>query len=114
MQSDDIRVSIARPRFEPDAFAENIKLLKPYLEIARRESCTMAQLALAWLLARDGGLIPIPGTKHIDWLEENAGAGDIRLSAESVAELDRLINHDTVVGDRYTAGLMRSVDSEND
>jgi aryl-alcohol dehydrogenase-like predicted oxidoreductase len=114
MQSDDIRVSIARPRFEPDAFAENIKLLKPYSEIARRENCTMAQLALAWLLARDGGLIPIPGTKHMDWLEENAGAGDIHLSAESVAELDRLINHDTVVGDRYTPGLMRSVDSEND
>ena len=99
---DDIRVSIARPRFEPEAFAENVKLLEPFSEIALRENCTMAQLALAWLLAREGGLIPIPGTKHLDWLEENAGAGDIRLSVETVAELDNLINHDTVVGERYT------------
>jgi aryl-alcohol dehydrogenase-like predicted oxidoreductase len=114
VQPDDIRATIARPRFEPGAFAENEKLLLPYAEIARREGCTMAQLALAWLLARDGGLIPIPGTKHIEWLEENAGAGDIRLSTETVNELDDLINDDTVVGDRYTRGLMQSVDSEKD
>ncbi len=114
VEPNDIRATIARPRFEPEVFAQNVRLLKPYAEIAERCDCTMAQLALAWLLNRDDGFIPIPGTKHIDWLEENACAGDIKLDADTVAELDALINPDTVVGDRYTAGLMKAVDSERD
>ncbi len=111
---DDIRATIARPRFEPDAFARNQELLKPYGAIADRVGCTMAQLALAWLLAQGDDIIPIPGTKHFDFLVENAGAGDIRLDAETVAELDRLINEETVTGDRYTARLMKLMDSEQD
>ena len=74
----------------------------------------MAQLALAWLLARGDNLIPIPGTKHHEWMVENAGAADIELSAETVAELDALINEDTVSGTRYTDALMASTDSEKD
>ena len=111
---DDIRVSIARPRFEPDNFAENEKLLVPYAEIAARLGCTMAQLALAWLLARGDNVVPIPGTKHMDWMIENAGAGDITLDASTVDELHQLINEDTVSGYRYTDALMASTDSEQD
>jgi aryl-alcohol dehydrogenase-like predicted oxidoreductase len=74
----------------------------------------MAQLALAWLLAQDGGLIPIPGTKHMEWMIENAGAAEIELDAATVAELDALINEDTVAGCRYTDALMQSTDSEKD
>ncbi len=110
----DIRATIARPRFEPDAFAHNQALLQPYGAIAERVGCTMAQLALAWLLARGDDIIPIPGTKHVDYMQENAGAGDIRLDSDTVAELDQLINEETVTGDRYTAGLMKAIDSEKD
>jgi len=111
---DDIRASIARPRFEADNFARNRELLTPFGEIADREGCSMAQLALAWLLARGDNIVPIPGTKHFDWMIENAGAGDITLAVETVAELDLLINEDTVSGNRYTDALMASTDSEKD
>jgi aryl-alcohol dehydrogenase-like predicted oxidoreductase len=111
---DDIRASIARPRFEPENFAENEKLLIPYAAIAERQGCSMAQLALAWLLAQGDNIIPIPGTKHMDWMIENAAAGEITLDAATVNELDTLINEDTVAGYRYTDALMASTDSEKD
>ena len=111
----DLRCTIARPRFEPEAFAENSKLLVKYGEIADRCNCSMAQLALAWLLAQRGGtMVPIPGTKHIDFMQENAGAGDIELDAATVSELDALINEDTVVGQRYNAARVAEADAERD
>ena len=113
-RDDDIRATIARPRFEPENFAQNQKLLVPFGEIAARQGCSMAQLALAWLLAQGDNIIPIPGTKHMEWMIENAGAGDIELDADTVAELDALINEDTVAGHRYTDALMASTDSEKD
>lgn len=111
----DIRSTIARPRFEVANFNKNLKLLKPYKRIADEQNCTMAQLALAWILARHGNrMIPIPGTKNIDHMRENAGAGDISLSDEVVQSLDELINETTVAGQRYTDALMASTDSERD
>ena len=74
----------------------------------------MAQLALAWILAQNGGLIPIPGTRQMDRMIENAGAAEVELSADTVAELDALINEDSVAGRRYTDALMASIDSERD
>ena len=75
----------------------------------------MAQLALAWLLAqRQKNMVPIPGTKHIEYLIENAAANNVELSAETVAELDQLINEDTVVGNRYVDARMKEADSERD
>ena len=112
--ADDIRATIARPRFEPENFAKNSELLQPFGEIAARCGCSMAQLALAWLLARPGALIPIPGTKHHEWMIENAGAAEISLDADTVAELDALINEDKIAGYRYTDALMQSTDSEKD
>ena len=111
---DDIRATIARPRFEPENFAQNEKLLVPYGGIAARIGCSMAQLALAWLLARGENVIPIPGTKHYDWMVENAGAAEIELDAAVVDELDELINEDTVAGRRYTDAVFAAADSEND
>ena len=111
---DDIRATIARPRFEPENFARNRELLAPYARIAEREGCSMAQLALAWVLARGEHVIPIPGTKHHDWMVENLGAANVSLDADTVAELDALINEDTVSGRRYTDALMTSTDSERD
>lgn len=111
----DIRATIARPRFEVENYKRNLKLLIPYKKIADEHNCTMAQLALAWILARHGNnMIPIPGTKDINHMYENAGAGDIVLSDDVVQALDQLINENTVTGRRYTDKLMASTDSEKD
>lgn len=111
---DDIRCTNARPRFEVDAFAENAKLLVPYAEIARKNSCSMAQLALAWLLAQGDHIIPIPGTKHIEYMLENVAAGDLELDKSTLNDLDNLINETTVIGRRYTDAIMASTDAERD
>lgn len=111
----DIRATIARPRFEVENFNKNLNLLEPYKNIAEAHNCSMAQLALAWILARHGNkMIPIPGTKDVKHMHENAGAGDIRLSDDVVQALDALINEYTVAGRRYTDALMASTDSEKD
>jgi len=111
----DIRATIARPRFEVENFNKNLKLLEPYKNIAEEHNCSMAQLALAWILARHGNkMIPIPGTKDVKHMHENAGAGDISLSDDVIQALDALINENTVAGRRYTDALMASTDSEKD
>jgi len=109
----DLRTTIARPRFEPEAFEQNKKLLVPFAEIAEQNNCSMAQLALAWLLHRQTS-VPIPGTKHIDFMKENAAAAKVSLSDETVNTLDKLINDVTVVGDRYTKERMAESDAERD
>ncbi len=115
----DIRCTNARPRFEPAAYAKNARLLVPYARIAEQVGCSMAQLALAWIVSQKNSqgkatLVPIPGTKHIEYMKENAGAGDIQLDADVIAELNELINEQTIVGRRYTDDLMMSTDSEQD
>ena len=114
IDEDDIRATIARPRFEPDNFARNCLLLEPFSRIADNVGCSMAQLALAWLLAQGDDIVPIPGTKHMDWMLENLGAAEIDLDPGVVDELDLLINDNTVAGNRYTDKLMASADSERD
>jgi len=112
---DDIRANFARPRFEIDNFEKNLKLLDPYREIAEQQKCTLAQLALAWVLARGSkSIIPIPGTRKVSHMKENAAAGDMILSDETVSELDQMINDKTVAGQRYIEALMNSIDSERD
>jgi len=115
LPADDLRCTIARPRFEPEAFAANGKLLDPFAKLAEREGCTMAQLALAWLLARsDRSLVPIPGTKHVDWLEENLAAGDLVLAEQTHRQLDTLFDEASITGTRYTSDRMRDSDAERD
>jgi len=109
---DDLRMSM--PRFLGDNFRENLKLLTEYEHIASENNCTPAQLALAWLLSRDETVIPIPGTKHVKYVEENAAAADIKLAATVIQRLDQLINDTTVRGERYNETFMRMMDSEND
>lgn len=109
----DLRCTIARPRFEPEAFKKNSELLVPFGEIAEQNNCTMAQLALAWLLHRKND-VPIPGTKHIDYMKENAGAADVVLDEKTVAALDQLINETTVTGRRYEDKRMAEADAERD
>ena len=100
------------PRFAPDNYAANLALLDEFSAVARERGCTMAQLALAWLLAKGDDIVPIPGTTSLDHLAENAGGADVTLDAETVARLDRLINQHTVQGARYPAAVQVEIDTE--
>ena len=106
----DIR--LAQPRFQGENFARNLKLLDGLTAIARENDCTPAQLSLAWLLAQREYIIPIPGTTRLDHLEENAHAPDIRLTAETIARLNGLINSRTVSGPRYNDATFPEIDTE--
>jgi aryl-alcohol dehydrogenase-like predicted oxidoreductase len=107
---DDIRVTM--PRFQPDLFAKNLELLEEYANLAEETGCTMAQLAIAWLLARDDIIIPIPGTTSIEHMSENAGADEVTMSEEVMLCLDRLINQSTVAGGRYDERAQSTVYTE--
>ena len=119
LSPDDIRATAARPRFEPEVFAQNTKLLTPFGDIANSLGLTMAQLSLAWLLAYPKAsdnlsLIPIPGTKHIEFMNENWGAVTATMSPDVFNALDNLINENTVEGNRYSDARMMDTDSEQD
>lgn len=114
LDDSNYRATIARPRFEPDNFVKNTKLLEPVAEIAQQNEMSLAQIALAWLLAKGEDIIPIPGTSNFDHLKENAAAGDMKLSEDVVNTLDLLINDELVSGRRYNDFLMATVDSEKD
>ena len=79
-------------------------------EIAGDVGCSPVQLALAWLLHQGDDVVPIPGTKRVKYLEENAAAADVRLSDEQLAALDAAVPVGAVAGDRYPADSMRSVE----
>jgi aryl-alcohol dehydrogenase-like predicted oxidoreductase len=100
------------PRFHPEHWASNLRLLTSYEAIATEVGCTPAQLALAWLLARGDHVIPIPGTAQVEHLRDNLGAAAVMLAPEVVARLDALINQHTVAGERYGAQSASEVDTE--
>ena len=110
LEAKDLRRNM--PRFEPANYRANLKLLDGVSAIADEVGCSMAQLALAWLLYKGEHIIPIPGTSNLDHLAENAGAVDVVLSPETVERLDRLINQDTVSGARYNASTQSERDTE--
>jgi len=87
-------------------------LLEEFSNLAAETGCSMAQLAIAWLLEKDSTIIPIPGTTSIEHMIENAGASSVVVSADVMVCLDKLINQETVTGARYTAGAQQSVDTE--
>jgi aryl-alcohol dehydrogenase-like predicted oxidoreductase len=89
------------PRFQGEAFAENLRLADRVAGLAEGIGATPAQVALAWVLANGDDLVPIPGTKSPTRLEENVGATDLTLSDAQVAELDAAVSRDAVRGARY-------------
>jgi aryl-alcohol dehydrogenase-like predicted oxidoreductase len=110
LEATDIRHHM--PRFNPENYPQNLQLLTGYALIASEAGCTLAQLALAWLLARAPHIIPIPGTRHVAYAEENFAAIDIQLSHDQVQRLDTLINQQTVIGPRYNAATQEEIDTE--
>ena len=100
------------PRFQGENFAANLGLLEAYINIARENHCTPAQLALAWLLNRRDDILLIPGTTRIAHLEENLGALDVKLSPDTMQRLDLLINDRTIRGARYNEATQAEIDTE--
>jgi len=97
------------PRFAPENFTKNRELVQRIEAIAEEKSCTPAQLVLAWLLAQGPDVLPIPGTKRIERLEENLGSLRLRLSAVEVNRISGAIPIGTAAGTRYPEGGMRGV-----
>jgi aryl-alcohol dehydrogenase-like predicted oxidoreductase len=97
------------PRFAGDNLARNVELRRRLEAIAREKTCTVGQLALAWLLAQGDDIVPIPGTKHKERLAENIGALSIKLSAADVARVSDAIPVGAAAGTRYPEPQMASV-----
>jgi aryl-alcohol dehydrogenase-like predicted oxidoreductase len=100
------------PRFAHDHYGANLRLLEPYLALAREVGCTPAQLAIAWLLHRGDDVVPIPGTTQIEHLVENLAAAEVVLSDDQVVRLSALMHDRTVSGARYNATSQAEVDTE--
>jgi aryl-alcohol dehydrogenase-like predicted oxidoreductase len=97
------------PRFEEENFRRNLELVEKIKAYSANHDCTPAQLALAWVLAQGDDIVPIPGTKRRQYLEENVGALDVRLTPQELAELDSLLPPGVAAGDRYPGPAMRAV-----
>jgi aryl-alcohol dehydrogenase-like predicted oxidoreductase len=97
------------PRFERENFARNMELVEKIRAIAARKGCTPAQLALAWVLAQGDDIVPIPGTKRRQYLEENVGALDVRLTPEELTEIGSLIPPGAAAGSRYSEPGLRAI-----
>lgn len=106
----DFRVGM--PRFQGDAFRRNLDLLEQFETIAREASCTPAQLCLAWLLHKDPGLVPIPGTTRLAHVKEDLAASGLHLSTDTLHRVDQTVNDATVAGLRYAPAIQASVDTE--
>jgi aryl-alcohol dehydrogenase-like predicted oxidoreductase len=94
------------PRFQGENFDKNLALVKKIQEIADAKNCTASQLALAWVMAQGDYIFPIPGTKRVKYLEENAGALDVVLSLDDLAIIDTFFPKDVAEGTRYPASVM--------
>ena len=97
------------PRFKGENFDRNVKLLADYKALAAAETCTPAQLALAWVLSRKPPVVPIAGTSHVRYLEENAAAAALKPSAATLARLDALFAPGVAAGARYAPAMMARV-----
>jgi len=95
------------PRFSDEHWDNNRKLIESFASIALNKKCAPAQLALAWVLAKGDYIIPIPGTRHRQHLEQNAGAVDVNLTASDISEIEALIARYPDVGGRYDDKLAK-------
>ncbi|MCZ6619340.1 MAG: aldo/keto reductase [Gammaproteobacteria bacterium] len=110
--SDKSDMRSTMPRFQGENFEDNRRIVQAFANLAEAAGCLPGQLALAWLLAQGPGITPIPGTKRIGYLEENAAAADIALSEADLAEIDAVVDPDKVSGERYVPAGMMSLDRD--
>jgi aryl-alcohol dehydrogenase-like predicted oxidoreductase len=107
LTEDDWRRS--HPRFQGENLQRNLRLAETIQRLARGKGCTPAQLALAWVLAQDEHVVPIPGTKHTRYLEDNLGAVRVDLSADELQELTAAFPLGAAAGERYNVQSMQAV-----
>ncbi len=100
----------AFPRFSPENIAANLRIVEILGDFGRKKHATPAQISLAWLLARKPWIVPIPGTRHMDHLNENVGASEIELTAADLRELEMALSGITVLGGRMNEEQMQVVD----
>jgi len=97
------------PRFQGENFQKNLDLVRRVEEIAREKNCKPSQLALAWVLAQGDDIVPIPGTKRRKYLEENAAAFDVHLTAEDLRRINEVFPPEAAAGSRYPEHMMALV-----
>jgi aryl-alcohol dehydrogenase-like predicted oxidoreductase len=97
------------PRFQGENFQKNLDLVKKIQQIAKEKHCTPGQLALAWTLAQNSDIVPIPGTKRIKYLEENMEAANVQLSKQDLEMIDDILPSGTTAGARYNETAMKAV-----
>ena len=107
LSADDYRRN--SPRFQGENFAINLDLVKKLEELAQEKGCTASQLALAWVLAQGEDIVPIPGTKKLRYLEENAGAAAIELTAADLKRIAKVAPQGVAAGPRYPEAAMQHV-----
>lgn len=89
------------PRFQGENFSKNLDLVARVEELAREKGCSSSQLALAWVLAQGDDVVPIPGTKHVRYLESNIDALGVQLAPEDLRRLNEIFPPNAAAGDRY-------------
>ena len=99
------------PRFQADNFEKNLLIVSTIKTIASNKGCTPAQLALAWVIAQGEYIFPIPGTKKVKYLEDNAEAADIRFTEKELSDISSLFPIEIAAGQRYTEGGMKTVNA---
>lgn len=97
------------PRFQGENFQKNMNLVRRLEEMAGTKHCTASQLALAWVIAQGEDIVPIPGTKHRKYLEENVDALTITLTQAELDQLNELAPQDVAAGDRYPQPMMQMI-----
>jgi len=97
------------PRFQGENFQKNLDLVRGVEEIAKEKGCKPSQLALAWVLAQDRNIVPIPGTKRRKYLEENVAALDVKLNTEDLRRIDAIFPAGAAAGLRYPEHMMSTV-----
>jgi aryl-alcohol dehydrogenase-like predicted oxidoreductase len=97
------------PRFQGENFQKNLDLVRGIEEIAKEKGCKPSRLALAWVLAQDKNIVPIPGTKRRKYLEENLAAIDVKLTREDLRRIEEIFPTGAAAGDRYPEHMMKIV-----
>ncbi len=100
------------PRFQGENFTKNLALAEKIRTIAAAKGITPGQLALAWVLAQGDAIVPIPGTKHLRYLEENIAAGSVVISEAETKEIDRLLPKGAAAGARYPESMMKLINRQ--
>ena len=100
------------PRFQGDNLSKNLAMIADFAEMAEAKGCSPGQLALAWLLNQREFIAPIPGTKRVSYLEDNAGATELTLSLNEIVQIDALFAADNIAGERYAPAAMQSLDRD--